>query len=320
MTGYGHHPLSTDYSLAVVQFSLWPSPERSWSEVRELATYADHASWHCLWYADHFMPNTPNDDIIDGSVHECWSVISGLAAVTRRLRLGSLVSPTTVRHPAVLANTAATIDQISLGRLTLGIGAGWQVNEHRAYGIDLLSAKDRVDRFEEAINIIRLLLSQDRTTYTGKHFTFTNAPCQPRPIQSPLPLLVGTGGPRMSGITARYADQWNTWGHVETARQRLEVLDRACNKVGRDPSTLHRSVQALFFRTSDETEAAAIRSNAPPDRSVIGDTDVMIETLISYRDLGFDEVIIPDFTLGRTTEARREAYYWFAEAVIPHIS
>lgn len=302
-----------------MKFSLWPSPERTWSEVRDLALFADTSSWHCLWYADHFMPNSPTDDITDGPVHECWSVIAGLAAVTSRLRLGSLVSPTTVRHPAVLANTAATIDQMSDGRLTLGIGAGWQVNEHRAYGIDLLGAKERVDRFEEAIQIIRLLLTQERTTFTGRHFQITDAPCQPRPVQSPLPLLVGTGGPRMSAITARFADQWNTWGHVDTARERLDVLDRACSAVGRDPSTLHRSVQALFFRVDDAASADAIRSAAPADRSIIGDASIMIEALTSYRDLGFDEVIIPDFTLGREASSRRDTYLWFAEEVIARL-
>lgn len=302
-----------------MQLSLWPSPERPWSEVRDLAMYADASQWHCLWYADHFMPNSPSNDIIDGPVHECWSVIAGLAAATSRLRLGSLVSPTTVRHPAVLANTAASIDQISSGRLTLGIGAGWQVNEHRAYGIDLLSAKDRVDRFEEAIQIIRLLLAQNRTTFSGQHFQITDAPCQPTPIQSPLPLLVGTGGPRMSKITARHADQWNTWGNVDTARERLQVLDQACTAVGRDPITLHRSVQALFFRTNDAASSERIRAAAPADRSIIGDAATMIEALTSYRDLGFDEVIIPDFTLGRDAAARHDAYIWFAEEVIAHL-
>lgn len=319
MSGYGPVSWPTDYSAIGMRFSLWPSPERPWSEVRDLAASADASAWYCLWYADHFMPNTPTDDIIDGSVHECWSVLAGLAAVTNRLRLGSLVSPTTVRHPAVLANTAATIDRISGGRLTLGIGAGWQVNEHRAYGIDLLSPKDRVDRFEEAIQIIRLLLSQDRTTFAGNHFTITDAACQPAPIQNPLPLLVGTGGPRMSAITARHADQWNTWGDVETARERLDVLDQACRKVGRDPATLHRSVQALFFKTSNLATAETIRAGAPADRSIIGDADVMIEALCSYRDLGFDEVIIPDFTLGRDAASRHETYLWFADEVIPHV-
>lgn len=307
------------YSHRLVKYSLWPSPERPWEEVRDLATYAETAGWHCLWYADHFMPNSPTDEITDGPVHECWSMIAALAAMTSRLRLGSLVSPTTVRHPAVLANVAATVDRISAGRLTLGIGAGWQVNEHRAYGIDLLSAKDRVDRFEEAIQIIRSLLTNGRTTFDGAHFRITDAPCQPGPVQRPLPLLVGTGGPRMSVITARYADQWNTWGHVEEAKRRLDTLDKACARAGRDPGTVHRSVQALFFRTESRETADRLRSAAPADRSVIGGADMMIETLASWRDLGFDEVIVPDFTLGADAAERSDAYRWFASEVLPHV-
>lgn len=287
--------------------------------MRDLAAYADASGWHCLWYADHFMPNSPTDEITDGPVHECWSVIAALAATTSRIRLGSLVSPTTVRHPAVLANVAATIDRISAGRLTLGIGAGWQVNEHRAYGIDLLSAGDRVDRFDEAIQIIRSLLSAERTTFTGGHFHIENAPCRPDPVQQPLPLLVGTGGPRMSAITARFADQWNTWGHVTEAANRLTILEAACSKVGRNPDTIHRSVQALFFRTEDPAEAARISATAPSDRSIVGGATTMVEALRSYRDLGFDEVIVPDFTLGRDASERLDCYHWFATEVFPHV-
>jgi alkanesulfonate monooxygenase SsuD/methylene tetrahydromethanopterin reductase-like flavin-dependent oxidoreductase (luciferase family) len=245
-------------------------------------------------------------------------VIAALAATTSRLRLGSLVSPTTVRHPAVLANVAATIDRISDGRLTLGVGAGWQVNEHRAYGIDLLSPKDRVDRFEEAIQVIRSLLGGERTTFFGRHFHITDAPCRPTPVQNPLPLLVGTGGARMSSVTARHADQWNTWGHVAEAGRRLAIIDDACARAGREPSTLHRSVQALFFRAEDPVAADRLRDAAPPDRSIIGNADTMIEALRAYREFGFDEVIIPDFTLGRNAAERLDTYRWFESDVLPH--
>lgn len=302
-----------------MKFSLWPSPERPWTEVHDLAVHAERSGWHCLWYADHFMPNSPTDEITDGAVHECWSVIAALAATTSRLRLGSLVSPTTVRHPAVLANVAATIDRISSGRLTLGVGAGWQVNEHRAYGIDLLSPKDRVDRFEEAIQIIRSLLGGERTTFSGRHFRITDAPCRPTPIQNPLPLLVGTGGSRMSAITARHADRWNTWGHVAEAGRRLAVIDDACASIGREPSSLHRSVQALFFRTEDQQSADRLRKGAPEDRSIIGNADTMVQALHDYRDLGFDEVIVPDFTLGRDAAERLDSYRWFESEVLPHV-
>ena len=303
-----------------LSFSLWPSPERDWEELENLAHYADSAQWHCLWYADHFVTNTGDRSIVDGDVHECWSVIAAITAITSRLRIGSLVSPTTVRHPAVLANTAATIDRLGHGRLILGIGAGWQINEHFAYGIDLLEPRGRVDRFEEAIQIVRSLLRNERTTFSGEHFSIVDAPCQPRPVQDPLPILVGTGGPRMSRITASHADEWNTWGHVAEASTRLTTMRTACESIGRDPSTLRTSAQALFFLVDDPATAAKIAARAPADRSIIGDTHHIAAALSSYKDAGFDEIIIPDFTLGPTPNARREMYERFATDVLPLVS
>lgn len=301
-------------------FSVWPSPERSWDELRSLAEFVDDGSWHCLWYADHFMPNTEDGSVADGDVHEIWSMLSATAAVTERIRIGSLVSPTTVRHPALLANTAATLDRISSGRLTLGIGAGWQVNEHRAYGIPLLDNRDRVDRFEEALTIVRQLLTEDRTTFAGRHFTITDAPCRPRPVQSRLPIMVGTGGPRMSRITVTSADEWNTWGTPEVAATKAAVVDRACERHDRDPDSLHRSVQALFFPTVDDSAAAAVLAVAPSDRSIAGSVQSIVDAIGAFVDTGFDEIIVPDFTLGADAEARRENYEMFRSEVLPHFS
>ncbi len=305
---------------AGLSFSLWPSPERPWEEVKALAVHADAGAWTTLWYADHFMANTGDESIIDGDVHECWSMIAAITAITHRIRIGSLVSPTTMRHPAVLANTAATIDRLGHGRLVLGLGAGWQINEHRAYGIDLLENKDRVDRFEEAIQIVRSLLNSDRTTFSGHHFSITDAPCQPRPLQNPLPILVGTGGPRMSRITASHADEWNTWGTLKEARPRLDAIQQSCEAIGRDPASLRTSVQALFFLVDDASVAARIAAKAPADRSIIGDVHHIAGELTAYREAGFDEVIFPDFTLGTDAGQRRETYERIATEVLPLVS
>ena len=304
----------------MTKFSVWPSPERPWSEIRSLAEFADDGSWHCLWYADHFMPNTDDGSVADGDVHEIWSILSATAAVTRRIRIGSLVSPTTVRHPAVLANTAATIDRISEGRLTLGLGAGWQVNEHRAYGIPLLDNRSRVDRFEEAISVVRSLLTEDRTTFHGEHFEIVDAPCRPQPVQKPLPLMVGTGGPRMSRITVVSADEWNTWGNPEVAATKAAVIDQACERHGRDPRSLHRSVQALFFPTSDPSSAEAIRAAAPSDRTIAGSLAEIVDAVGRFVEAGFDEIIVPDFTLGADAHARRDSYETFRTDVLPHFT
>lgn len=297
-------------------FSVWPSPERTWDELRELARFVDDGTWHCLWYADHFMPNTEDGSVADGDVHEAWSVLSAIGAVTSTVRVGSLVSPTTVRHPAVVANTAATIDRITNGRLTLGLGAGWQINEHHAYGIPLLDNKERVDRFEEAFHIVRSLLTNDRTTFHGSHFSIEDAPCRPRPVQSPLPLMVGTGGPRMSRLTVELADEWNTWGTPDVAGEKATVIDRACETAGRDPRSLRRSVQALFFLIDDDATARRILESAPSDRSVAGGPDVIAAAISRYVELGFDEIIFPDFTLGTDAETRRVTYERISREVL----
>ena len=282
--------------------------ERPWDEVRSLAVAIENQGWDGLWYADHYMPNTEDGTTASGDVHECFSMLAALAAVTSRIRLGSLVTPTTINHPALIANRAATIDRISHGRFVLGMGAGWQVNEHIAYGIDLLEAGPRVDRFAESIEIVSRLLSEDRVTFAGKHFSITDAPCEPKPVQSPLPILVGTGGPRMLRLTARFAQEWNTWGTPETAGEVLQNLLKACEKEDRDPATIRKSVQALVFITPDEASGDVLRTKVPADRSIVGTTSQLAGEVQKYIDAGFDEICVPDFTLGGTAEQRANAY------------
>src|SRR5918994_1025721 len=166
------HPTDT---VRPMKFSVWPNPGRPASETLELARLADSEGWHGIWFADHYMSNTGSEALAPGDVHECWAVLPAIAAVTERVRLGSLVAPTSIHHPAILANRAATIDHISDGRLVLGIGAGWQINEHLAYGIELEQPATRVDQFEEAIQIVRSLFSNERTTFAGEHYTITDA-------------------------------------------------------------------------------------------------------------------------------------------------
>lgn len=219
-------------------FSAWANSAHPWTEVRDFVSEVENMGWDGFWYADHYMPNTPDGETIGGNFNECFSVLSALAVTTSRVRLGSLVTPTTMNHPALIANRAATIDQISNGRFVLGMGAGWQINEHTAFGIELFEAKARVDRFAEAIEIVKSMLSQERTTFSGEHFSITNAPCEPKPVQSPLPILVGTGGARMLRLTARFAQEWNTWGTPEVAGGVIAKLREACEKEGRDPATV----------------------------------------------------------------------------------
>jgi len=273
-----------------VKFSLWPRNDRIPAEVLQEARAAEDAGWHGVWFADHYMPNTSDGTPARGDVYECWALLPALAAVTGRVRIGTLVSPTSVHHPALLAKRAATIDRLSGGRMVLGIGAGWQVNEHRAYGIELEPPGQRVNRFAEAIQIVRSLLTEDLTTFHGDCYDLTDAPCDPKPVQARLPLLVGTRSPRMLSITARHADEWNTWATPGEAAVHRAALMAACEAAGRDPATMRTSVNALID----------LDGGPPvPGRAVLaGSAGQVADQLGQYAELGFDEFILPDWNLG----------------------
>ena len=279
-----------------MKFSLWPSNTRAPADVLEDVRGAEATGWYGVWLADHYMPNTGDTTPVRGDVYECWALLPALAAVTERVRIGTLVSPTSVHHPALLAKRAATIDQLSGGRFVLGLGAGWQLNEHHAYGIDLEPPGKRVSRFEEAIAIVRSMLADDTTTFAGEFYDFTDAPADPKPVQAPLPLLVGTRGPRMLRITARHANEWNTW-HAPDLADRIQALAEACEKTGRDPATMWRSVNALID----------LGGSAPPSgRTLAGSAQQLIDQLGQYAGLGFDEFILPDANLGATVAERAD--------------
>jgi probable F420-dependent oxidoreductase len=269
--------------VGVVKFSLWPAASHPPAEILAEARQAESEGWYGVWIADHYMPNTTDGTPVAGPVHEAWALLPAIAAVTERVRVGTLVSPTSVHHPAVLANRAATIDHLSGGRMRLGLGAGWQVNEHAAYGIELEPPGARVTRFEEAVRIVRGLLSQDRTTFHGKVYDITDAPCDPKPVQERLPILVGTKSPRMLRITARYADEWNTWGTPETAPSFRDALLAACEQVGRDPDTMHCSVNAHI----------ALDADAVPGRPTLAGSAAQIADQVGrLAEAGYDEFIV----------------------------
>ena len=259
---------------------------------------ADGTGWYGVWLADHYMPNTGDTTPARGDAYECWALLPALAAVTERVRIGTLVSPTSVHHPALLAKRASTLDQLSGGRMVLGLGAGWQINEHHAYGIELEPPGKRVSRFEESIQIVRSMLSAESTTFHGAFYDITDAPCDPKPVQSPLPLLVGTRSPRMLRITARHADEWNTWGTPEQAAVHRAALIETCHEVGRDPATVRTSVNALV-----DLDGSA----SPPGRAALfGSAQQLVDQFGQYAELGFDEFILPDWNLGEDRSERAD--------------
>lgn len=282
-----------------MRFGIWPSPVGSWEDILELVRHCEATGWDSVYFADHFMPNGAGTEALDGDFFECWSVIAALAAAVPRVRLAPLVTSITYRHPAVLAKIAAAVDQISGGRLTLGVGAGWQENEHASYGIPLGTIKERMDRFEEAVQILVSMLRERRTSFKGSYFQVDEAPNQPAPAQSPLPILIGGGGEKRTlRIAAQWADQWNYWTTPDVLAQKLSVLRQHCDDVGRDPSDIHVSTQALLFLSTDESWLADKRDMALGNPVIVGTPDEVTEIVSRYAEAGAQELIIPGFTLG----------------------
>jgi len=291
-----------------MQFSVWPSYDRTWGETLSLATWAEGAGFHSFWYADHLMPNTDDGTPDEGDALECWSVLAAIGALVPRVRLVSMVSPVTIHHPVLLAKRATTVDHVSTGRSVLGMGAGWQVNEHAAYGFDLPAPGPRVSRFAEAIEIVHRLFREDRVDFHGETYRLTGAPLSPKPVNGTLPILVGTGSPRMLRLTARWAEEWNTWGDPAEVGRRTERFLEACEAVGREPGELRRSAQAMVYYTPTPAARAAAEPHIVAGRSVVGGAQELIDQLARYAELGVHEFAIPDFTLGESESERRDTY------------
>jgi F420-dependent oxidoreductase-like protein len=288
-----------------MRFSIWPSSGRSWDDIHEITTHCEQTGWDGAYFADHFMPNGPGPEPLDGNILECWAIIAALAASVPRLRLAPLVTSVTYRHPAVLANIAAAVDQVSHGRLTLGVGAGWQENEHAVYGLALGTLRERMDRFEEAAQILHSLLRQPRTTFSGQYFDVADAPNQPAPVQDRLPLLIGGGGEKRTlRIAAQYADQWNSWTTPDVLAHKLSVLRAHCADVGRDPGEIHVSTQALLFLSTDESWLKEKREAPGARAAIIGTPAEVTDIIGQYREAGADEIIVPDFTLGSVARTK----------------
>lgn len=289
-----------------MRFSFWPSLGQPWADVHALALRAESQGWTNVYLADHFMGDGNAFGEVTTPMLEATAGLAALAATTARVGLGSLVFGITYRHPAVLANWAATADIISGGRLILGIGAGWQINEHEQYGIRLGAPGERIARFDEACQVITGLLRQPVTSFDGRYFQLDRALCEPKPVQRPLPLLIGGKGDRMLGLVARYADRWNMWSVPSTFAERSAALDVACTRIGRDPASIRRSTQALWFPGLSDAEADEQIAAVAPRPAVGGSVQRMIDTVAAWREAGVDEVIVPDFNLGTGT-ARSDA-------------
>jgi F420-dependent oxidoreductase-like protein len=289
-----------------MRFVFWPNANQPFEDVLDGAQHAERTGWDGVYFADHFMVSSMLGAPELTPTLECATVVTALAALVPRLRIGSLVFGNTYRHPAVLANMAATADRVSGGRFVLGVGAGWQENEHQQYGIALPPPRERLDRLEEALQVLLGLLRQPRTTFAGRHYQLTDAVCEPKPVQRPMPILIGgSGEKRTLRIVARYADVWNSWGHPEVIAHKSSVLDGYCEEVGRDPASIERSAQAGILLDADPDEVAARAATSP--LPVIGGTpSQLVDIMARYAEAGVDEFVVPDRSLG-TGSQRRDA-------------
>jgi F420-dependent oxidoreductase-like protein len=301
-----------------IGFQLWPQ-NTTWPAMRDAALQADKLGIDSVWTWDHFYALNGEDERPN---FEAWQILPAWGALTQNVRMGALVSGITYRHPAVLANMAATLDHISNGRAICGIGAAWNQTEHRAYGIRLGTPGERSRRFAEGAKIIRALLDGERVTFKGKFYDLQDAVLNVRPIQKRLPIMIGGGGEQKTLRTAaRYADLWHGYGPPETMARKIEILRRHCADVGRDPDEITPYSGSWLIIREDKAEGervlAEIAKHHPGmtrPNVFVGDADEVANRLRSYWDVGVRGYIV-GFAHPFDTESMRR----LAEDVRPRL-
>jgi F420-dependent oxidoreductase-like protein len=227
-----------------------------WDELLKRVRFAEEAGFDGAWVFDHFQPLYGDRS---GPCMEAWTLLAALAASTERIRLGALVTGVTYRHPSVLAAEALTVDQVSRGRLEMSLGAAWMEAEHRELGIPFPPRKERFERLQEAVQVIKLVMTTDDATFEGRYYRLEDATYLPRPVQRPHPpIWIGAGGPRYTiPIAARHADVWHSFGAPGDLRRKSAVLEQHAKLAGRDPSTILKATDLSISEPWDEVRASA---------------------------------------------------------------
>lgn len=229
----------------------------SWDEIVRIWQDAEALGYHGAYTYDHFM--AVQLDPFDPCL-EAWTSLAALATLTSRLRIGILVGGNTYRHPAVVAKMATTLDVISRGRVDFGIGSGWFEREHQAFGIPFRTARERCEMLDEALGLIRALWTEREATFSGRYYTLDKAIAEPKPVQRPYPpiLVAASGEKRMLRIVARHADAWNGFGSPAVFRHKIAVLERHCEREGRDAARIEKSVLVPAAIGEDEEAFAPL--------------------------------------------------------------
>ena len=300
-----------------------------WNEWKNIVQWTEELGFESLWRSDHFFSffgGTRNIDSLDTLVAHTYT-----AAASSRIKFGPLVLSMTFRHPAILARMAAAIDQLSNGRFILGVGAGWNVTEHEAYGIKLPPVKERMDNLEESIQVIKALFENDSATFEGKIYTLKDAPMNPKPAQKPMSLLIGGGGEqRTLRMVARYATEWNVpiMGGIEAYRKKVEVLEKHCEAAKRDPKQISHSVMSGYIAGANQAEVdrkvqAAIENappqfrrpgGGPPMTALWGTPPQIVEQIKELEDAGISRIM-----LQYRTPPSRDDLQFVAEEILPRV-
>ena len=266
----------------------------TWHAIEASLKMMESGRWTSAWFWDHFLPPlSRTDEIMEHDTldnFEGWSLLCGAAAITKRLKLGVLVTGNTYRNPALLAKMAATADHMSGGRAILGIGAGWNVREHEAYGWDFPTMRERSDRLEEACALIKALFTAEGLVdYKGKYYSLHQAPFAPKCVQTPhLPIMIGGMGEKRTLRTlAMYGDIMNVIAGPEEVKRLGGVLERHCESMGRDPAEIQRTAHVPIRIEKDEARAGELRGER--DWAMIGPVDFVIDRTQDFIDAGITE-------------------------------
>jgi F420-dependent oxidoreductase-like protein len=280
-----------------------PPQQTGWDDLAQTWAAAEALGFDSVWLFDHLLPIFSDPA---GPCFEGWSSLAALAATTRRIRVGCMVTANTFRTPALLAKMAVTVDHITGGRLNFGVGAGWFESEHQAYGLEFFSARERIERLEEAVSVIRALWTRSRTTFEGRFYRIVDAPFEPKPVQRPHPpVWIGGRGPKWTlPVVARVAEAWNAtpFHPPDELRELNGVLDDACRSAGRDPQDVLRSLLVPFHVTQSAAEASiavagfAKMMGMPVERArrilLCGDASRIRDQIAEYREAGVEYFVL----------------------------
>jgi F420-dependent oxidoreductase-like protein len=285
-----------------MKFGIQTSLDRvEWQQLEDAWRFFDsQTGYDSAWTYDHFVPpiGDPNGPCFEG-----WTALAALAATTKRLRLGCLVTGVTYRNPGLLGKMAITVDHVSGGRLEMGLGAAWHEAEHRFFGWEFPAIRERQDRLEEAAQILKALFNPDGVVdFKGRYYQLNEAPALPAGVQKPIPLMIGGGGEKRTLRTvARYADITNVAGTAAEVKRKFEVLEQHCRDAGRDPAQIRKTIHSALVVTDNEDLANRVAAGMGAMRGLsaeearkefpIGRPEQVREALKKYEDAGVESVI-----------------------------